>query len=104
MQMFWMDTDPDLVLPDAAVTCAASPYSLPELRAIYWNEVFPAVRFNMWWLPAPEWRGFELDWLAERILKRNRFGRRLPYGWLHRYSQAWWQRLETAIVEIREGR
>jgi hypothetical protein len=104
MQMFWMDTDPALVLQEAARTCATSPYSLLELKAIFWNEVRPAVAFNLWRLPAPEWCGFELGWLTDRILKKHRFGKPLPSPWVHRYSRKWWERLQAAVLKERETR
>jgi hypothetical protein len=47
LQMFWMDTDPNIFLESAARVCAQSKYSLPEIEQIFWNEVRPAVRFNL---------------------------------------------------------
>ncbi|HST45622.1 MAG TPA: hypothetical protein VLK29_10420 [Luteimonas sp.] len=97
MQDFWMDTDPEFALADIARTCARSGYSIDELRAIYWNEVRPAVSFNMAMMPAPEWAGFELEWLKRRILKTSRFGKPLPREWLHPYCAGWWQRLAAEV-------
>ncbi len=103
MQVFWMDTDPAVFLAGVARTCARSKYSLEELEAIYWNEVRPAVSFNLSMPPAPEWAGFEIEWLKAQVLRRSRFGKPLPYRWLHRYSAGWWRRLEAAIVEYRHA-
>ncbi len=103
MQNFWMDTDPGILLPEVARVCAESKYSLAELEAIFWNEVRPAVSFNMAMLPAPEWAGFELEWLKTRVLKKQRFGRPLPRKWLHPYSGSWWRKLQQAIVARRSN-
>ena len=96
-----MDTDPEFLFADIARTCAASKYSLDELRAIYWNEVRPAVSFNMALIPAPEWAGFELEWLKRRILRTSRFGKALPREWLHPYCAGWWRRLSAEVVRRR---
>lgn len=103
MQMFWMDTDPDLVVDGVARVCAESKYSLAELEAIFWNEVRPAVSFNLGMGPAPEWAGFEPGWLRQRVLQKHRFGKALPWSFLHPYSRFWWRRLRAAIVEARGG-
>ncbi|WP_147300560.1 DUF7079 family protein [Lysobacter silvisoli] len=103
MQYFWMDTDPAYVLAGAARTCAASKYSLDELEAIYWNEVRPAVAFNLSAGPAPEWAGFELEWLKQRVLAKSRYGRRLPWHWLQPETARWWRELRDAIVEARRS-
>ena len=98
-----MDTDPGIFLPTIAERCAESKYTLDELERIFWNEVRPAVKFNMWMLPAPEWAGFEIEWLTERILKKHRYSRKLPTKWLHPYSRSWWKRLESAILRARDS-
>ncbi|UHQ24718.1 hypothetical protein LVB77_08540 [Lysobacter sp. 5GHs7-4] len=103
MQYFWMDTDPAQVLAGAARTCAGSNYSLDELEAIYWNEVRPAVAFNLRAGPAPEWAGFELEWLTQRILAKSRYGRGLPWRWLRPDTAHWWRELRTAVVACRSG-
>jgi hypothetical protein len=100
LQMFWMDTDPALFLKGAAQVCARSKYTLTEIEHIYWNEVCPAVRFNLFSL-AGAWQGFHIDWLSERILKTNRFGRRLPIRFLHRYVNDWWEKLRSEIERER---
>lgn len=101
MQNFWMDTDPSIFLADVARACAESKYSLAELEAIFWNEVRPAVSFNMGALPAPEWVGFEIEWLKERVLRKSRFGKPLPRKWLHPYPESWWRKLSAGIVQHR---
>jgi len=98
--MFWMDTDPELFFADAAKVCAASKYSMSEIEAIFWNEVRPAVRSNLRGL-AGEWTGFEIEELAQRIRKRNRFGSRLPIKVLHPVN-TWWEKLRREI-ETRRG-
>ncbi|MEZ5584011.1 MAG: hypothetical protein R3F37_15855 [Candidatus Competibacteraceae bacterium] len=101
MQNFWMDTDSTVLLPEVGRICAESKYSLDELEAIFWNEVRPAVSFNMAMLPAPEWAGFDVEWLKQRVLKKHRFGRSLPRKWLHPYSASWWSRLRVEIENYR---
>ena len=104
LQMFWMDTDPALFVDTAGRICAASGYSVAELEAIYWNEVRPAVKFNLSGLdPAPQWTGFELGWLERRILDKHRFGRKLPVRALHPEDAKWWAVIEQAIVAARGG-
>jgi hypothetical protein len=100
LQMFYMDTDPALFLESAAEVCARSPYSLVEIEAILFNEVLPACRFNLFMLPAPEWAGFATDWLVQRILRKHRFGRRLPLL-CRRYTRDWWRRLVPLIEKRR---
>lgn len=101
MQNFWMDTDPSIFLADVARACAQSKYSLEELEAIFWNEVRPAVSFNMAMFPASEWAGFKIDWLKERVLRKSRFGKPLPRKWLHPYAANWWRKLSAGIVRHR---
>jgi len=102
MQNFWMDTDPTILLPKVIEVCAKSKYSIDELEAIYWNEVRPAVSFNLLLFPAPEWAGFEIEWLSKRIIQKNRFGKRLPIKLIHAYSNFWWKRLQNGIKNARE--
>jgi hypothetical protein len=102
MQNFWMDTDPDILLSEVARICAESKYTLSELEEIYWNEVRPAVSFNLLMLPAPEWAGLEIEWLTQRILKTHRFGRCVRLPWLRPYAQAWWRKLQSGVLAIRE--
>lgn len=101
MQMFWMDIDPAFEIEATARVCAESKYSIEELKQIFLNEVRPAVSFNLYSGPAPEWTGFELKWLSDRVLKTHRFGRRLPFKILHPYAYSWWTKLELAIEKQR---
>ena len=101
MQYFWMDTDPVLLLPQIARVCAESPYSIAELEAIFWNEVRPAVAFNLTLSAAPEWRGFELESLQRQILAKHRYGRPLPWRWLHAAARNDWESLRAAIEVLR---
>src|SRR5579864_9030929 len=96
LQVFWMDTDPGVDLEMVARTCARSKYSLAEIEQIYWNEVRPAVQFNLRSI-AGEWAGFEIEWLTQRILARHRFGKRLPIRLIHVQATHWWKRLANGI-------
>jgi len=100
LQMFWMDTDPNIFLDSAARVCAQSKYSLPELERIFWNEVRPAVQLNLTSI-AGEWTGFDIGWLSQRVLKTNRYGRRLPIRCLHPQTNFWWKKLSNEIQRIR---
>ena len=100
LQMFWMDTDPEIFLRSAADVCARSKYSLEEIEAIFWSEVRPAVKFNLW-SPAGEWTGFDLDWLTERILEKHHFGRRPALRVLDREAESWWEKLRAGIEQLR---
>jgi len=104
LQMFYMDTNRSHELPRVAQVCAESPYTVAELRSILFSEVFPACRSNLspltW--PAPEWAGFDRDWLTDRVLLKHRHGKRpLVMGWLH--TAYWWARLRPKILALREG-
>lgn len=103
MQHVWMDTDPALLLPAIARACAESKYTLDELEAIFWNEVRPAVSFNLGLSPVPEWAGFDIGWLKARVLRTARFGKPLPRRWLHPYASGWWKTLRAAIVRCRDA-
>lgn len=54
MQMLWMDIDPADEIESTANVCAWSTYTIDELKAIFLNEVRPAVSFNLYLRPAPE--------------------------------------------------
>lgn len=101
LQYFWMDTDPAALLRGIARICAGSKYSLAELEAIFWNEVRPAVAFNLRIPTAPEWAGFDSEWLIARVLATHRFGKPLPWRWRHRDSQRCWETLRGAVVALR---
>jgi len=103
MQHFWMDTDPLPLFSRIVDVCARSKYSLHDLESIYWNEVMPAVAFHLWLLPAPAWAGLESDALQGRVLKKHRFGKKLPRRWLHPYANEWWKKLRAAVSEKRES-
>jgi hypothetical protein len=100
LHMFFMDTDPAIFLEGMAETCARSPYTVEEIEQILFNEVLPACRFNMFAGVAPEWSGFQPEWLKERVLKTHRFGRKRPWL-LRRYTQKWWDRLKPAVLAKR---
>jgi hypothetical protein len=100
LQVFWMDTDPELDLASVAQVCARSKYSLEEIEQIFWNEIRPAVQTNLSSV-AGEWAGFDIEWLSRRILEKHRFGKRLPIESLHGDSNRWWTRLRAEIRRAR---
>ncbi len=101
MQMVWMDTDIKYEYENIANTCAKSKYSISELEAIYWNEVYPCVRSNLWILIAPEWCGYELEWLAKYIVKKNRFGQKLLKPRMRFYSFGPWEEIRLLVIKKR---
>jgi hypothetical protein len=102
MQDLYMDTDVTLSYDFIAQRCAGSKYNIDELESILFNEVLPALRFNMFILPAPEWAGFQSDWLVKRVLAQHRFGKRKPWI-LRRYTQDHWTLIRQKIQEIRQN-
>ena len=102
MQMIYMDTDMDSEYPHIAEVCVASPYSISELKEILFKEVFPACRPNFYYPVAPEWCGYEMNWLTQRILKKHRHGKRFPLFLFHTLTAMCWRKLEKRIKIIRE--
>ena len=98
--MLYMDTDVATSYDYIVETCVASKYSLEELERILYNEVMPAVRFNMLLLPAPEWCGFELEWLKKRVLEKHRFQKRRPV-FCRFYTNRHWRTLRMRIERRR---
>ena len=102
MQMLYMDTDVSREIDSIAKVCAKSKYSIDELETILFVEVFPACRFNLVMLPAPEWSGFEINWLVDRVIQKHRHGkRRLLF--LRYYTYSWWKKLKPKIEDVRLG-
>ena len=100
MQDLYMDTDVTISYKRIARTCAASKYTLNDLNKILFNVVLPALKFNMFDLPAPEWMGFEREWLVERVLKKHRFGKRKPWV-LRFYTALHWRKIKPMIIKAR---
>ncbi|BBL35207.1 hypothetical protein Nstercoris_01469 [Nitrosomonas stercoris] len=69
----------------------------------FWMDIDPAVTFNLLMLPAPEWAGFEIEWLKKQVLLKSRFGKTLPYKWLRPVSAYWWRKLRAGIVQHRRS-
>ena len=101
LQMVYMDTDFDEVLQDIAEVCARSKYSVGEIRDILFEEVFPACRFNMVPVAGSEWRGFDMEWLTQRIIAKQRHGKRWPLLRWRGYTKACWRKLEEVITRVR---
>jgi hypothetical protein len=97
LQELFMDTDVMLAYQHIATVCSQSKYTIEELHDILFQEVLPALRGNLYALPAPEWRGFETACLVERILKKHQFGKSKP--WIGRkYIQQQWKILLPLIL------
>ena len=97
MQNLYMDTDVTLSYEYIAKVCGNSKYSIDELEDILFQEVLPALKFNLFHLPAPEWAGFETQWVVARILKKHKFGKSRPWI-LRRYTTSHWKAL-TPLIE-----
>ena len=102
MQMVFMDKDVDYEIDNyIVVICAKSKYSIQELKEIFFNEVHPACIFNLFSGIAPEWAGFEIEWLSDRILKKNRFGKPIS-KWSLFFQWGIWKQIEKGIIEHRK--
>ena len=100
LQDLFMDTDVSGSYPYIVSVCSQSQYSVAEIHDILFQEVLPALRFNLYALPAPQWMGFETSWLVKRILKKHQFGQRQPW-FGRRYVQDEWLKLKPLIQEAR---
>ena len=100
MHVFWLDTDPEEYFDRAVQLCSQSKYSITELESIYWLEVYPTMRWNLW-DTAGEWKILEMDSLSKETLRRHKFGKRIRFKNFRPYAQSQWERLATAIDEHR---
>jgi len=104
MQMVWMDTDVSLELPRIFRTCAESKYDIAEIEEIYWNEVRPIVSRNLLTPVAPEWAGYDLNWLSDQIVKRLKNGKTYKKSRWRRYSYDYWEKIEEGILQQRSAK
>ena len=100
LQDLFMDTESEDSYGFIARRCADSKYALEDLERILFNEVFPALSFNLLSI-AGEWRGFQTDWLVARILKKHKFGKRAPWV-LRSYVKDAWSEIEPQISALRD--
>lgn len=96
LQDLFMDTDVTLSYDWIVRVCSETKYSVDDIEEILFNEVLPGVRFNLLMMPAPEWRGFKIEWLKARVLSKHRFGRRRPF-WFRSYAMSHWQVLKPRL-------
>lgn len=94
----YLDTVPDW--DRIAEQCARSPFSIPEVQRILFDDVHPVVHLNLW-SAAGVWQGFDEDWLVASIVSRKR----RPWfrlAWLEerRYP---WRELKPRIIALRPG-
>ena len=101
MQNLFLDNDVTSWYEHVAEVSAKSDYTVVELECILFNEVLPALRFNLK-MVLPEWAGFDKDWLIERILKTHRYGKRKPWR-LRSEFQEHSSILEPLIHEFRNS-
>ena len=100
MQELFTDTDVMPLYDMIAKRCADSKYSIQELKDILFNEVLPAMKFNMLSFPVSEWAGFKTDWVVKRVLQKHRYGKRKPWIF-YRYTNSHWQKIRPKIKKIR---
>lgn len=109
---FWLDTElVDFQFDYIARVIAASPYSIPEVRAIHDYEVAPAVSANLASV-AGEWAGFDCAWLTARC--RECASRR--WSWLYRariwalrplfrfHTKRYWRQIVPRVHSLRAER
>ena len=98
LQILFMDTDVKSELNGIADKLAASPYSLSEIESILAKEVFPACWFNLLLFVGGEWAGFDIEWLSNRILKRQkRRWLKMPPLFGRSLIRPYWYALEELI-------
>ena len=104
-QMFWMDTDPNLFLEHSIKTAADSPYTIEQLHYIYSVEVRDVCKWNFWIPVAPEWAGYELNWLSEKILKndKKRKDKSKPLK-SYRHFDNWWEKISAGVEAYRQAK
>ncbi len=100
MEIFWLDTDVNIRFEKTVEICANSKYSLPDLDAIFWNEAFPAFKFNLMNI-AGEWAGFPRDWIVERVLKKHKFGKPVNHLRGIMGERNHWRNLEKNVARSR---
>ncbi|MEP6020701.1 MAG: hypothetical protein ABJ251_19685 [Paracoccaceae bacterium] len=101
MHVLWLDTDVEGIhLATSAQCCAKTAYTIAELEHIYWHEVYPVMRSNLWSV-AGEWQPLELDALSAEILKRHRFGRAIWFKRFRHEANENWKQLRSKIEAAR---
>jgi hypothetical protein len=102
----YLDTDVEPFIEPCAQLLAESAFSRDELARMLFEEVHPALVFNLLSV-AGEWGSFDREWLCGRILRQRSawsprvwLGRRL----LRRIPRTLWPRLDEIIVRLRSSR
>ena len=101
---FFLDTElqPRDLLHIARVL-AASNYSEDELEFILRYEVAPVLSVNLMSV-AGEWAGFDQDWIASEILKRERsWRRRIPSYIGFRMIRGEWNQVRSLLGPLRSA-
>ncbi len=106
LSTLFLDTDVSLSREFRATTLAQSKYSIEELQEILVSEIYPICRTNLLQI-AGEWAGFDVDWLENKIRKRNssifKFLHWLNLGKITVHLSLEWYRTKKSICEIRES-
>jgi hypothetical protein len=80
---------------------AKSKYSIKEMQAILYYEVYPACKWNLFSV-AGEWAGFHADWIMKNIAPRKDKRPKLPVGPIHKWMfRDHWSRVSFLVEKHR---
>lgn len=104
LSALYLDTDPAYEYEVCASDLAGSDYSLQELERILLREVHPALRSNLL-ASVGVWEGFDIDWLADTIVRQQSRPRWLrPATWfLRARALGMWHEVAPRIAGFRDG-
>ncbi|MCC4599146.1 hypothetical protein JWH11_07340 [Xanthomonas melonis] len=101
LSLLYLDTACENEHARIAQALAASPFTLPQLRAMLLHEVHPVLIGNLRCV-AGVWDGFDSDWLAATIAARRARRWRWPDRWCWRgHARAQWAVLAPKIRALR---
>jgi hypothetical protein len=98
----FLDTEiQDADIARIAQVLAESPYEISKLEQIYHHEIAPLLGRNLW-SPTGEWRGFDDEWLVEKLEpKIDR--RRWWYAFFPQPARSEWHRVWARVAALRQG-
>lgn len=100
----FLDTDVTLSEESVVRELASSPYDIDTLETILEREVSPVCKWNVFWW---EWAGFDVEWLAENILRnlsRPRVLRLPPIFGRHGLGpRGYWDHIKSRVQQARRA-
>jgi hypothetical protein len=101
LSQLYLDTELDEAqLLDILKVISESPYTIEEAKKIDFFEIYPVLKFNIL-SPAGEWRGFDEEWLTEKIERRFKGDMilawelsGLKYWWAKKFTSSYWDKLD----------